>query len=59
MHHDEVLLYRLLARLRDDVPLEEELADLEWRGATPEFAGMCRELGDEGLAGRVAELSHA
>ena len=55
-HHDEALLYRLLARLRDDVPLEEELADLEWRGATAGFARICKELGDEALAGRVAAL---
>jgi 5'-3' exonuclease len=56
-HHDEALLYRLLARLRDDVPLAESLADLEWRGATAEFAVICREFGDEGLAGRFAGLS--
>jgi 5'-3' exonuclease len=55
-HHDEALLYRLLARLRDDVPLEEELADLEWRGATAEFAGICEELGDEGIAPRLAAV---
>lgn len=50
---DEAFHYRLLARLRDDVPLEEELADLEWRGAGPELPEVCRELGDEGLARRL------
>jgi 5'-3' exonuclease len=46
-------LYLRLATLRLDVPLEEELAALEWRGARPEFPGVCRELGDEGLLRRV------
>jgi 5'-3' exonuclease len=58
VHHDEALLYKRLARLRDDVPLEESLAGLEWRGATAGFARVCKSLGDEALAGRVAELSH-
>ena len=30
---DEALLYRKLATLRVDVPLEESLEDMEWRGA--------------------------
>ena len=50
----EALLYRHLATLRDDVPLREELADLEWRGAAPEFGDVCRELGDGKLAERGA-----
>jgi len=54
-HREEAFLYRRLATLRDDVPLEEELADLEWRGARAEFMEVCRELGDEGLAKRVTK----
>ncbi len=53
-HRDEALLYRRLARLRVDVPLEETLADLEWRGPTDDFRRVCRELGDAALADRVA-----
>ena len=43
---DEVELYRLLATLRYDVPLSEQLQDLQWRGAVrTEFHGLCDELG--------------
>ena len=52
-HREEALLYRGLATLRVDVPLEEELADLEWRGAAAELEEVCQGLGDEGLAERV------
>ena len=58
-HREEALLYRRLARLRDDVPLGEGLADLEWRGAGADFTEVCRELGDEALATRVAGLRRA
>ena len=54
-HRDDALLYRRLATLRDDVPLEEGLADLEWRGPREQFEELCRELGDEALARRVSE----
>lgn len=53
VNRQEALLYRRLARLRADVPLEEGLADLEWRGAGVEFEEVCRELGDEAFAKRV------
>ncbi len=52
-HRVEALLYRRLARLRDDVPIAESLADLEWRGARPELEEVCRELGDVELARRA------
>ena len=54
-HREEAFLYRRLATLRDDAPLEEGLADLEWRGAGEGLQELCRELGDEALAKRVAE----
>jgi 5'-3' exonuclease len=54
-HHEEALLYRRLATLREDVPLEEGLAELEWRGATADLEEVCRELGDEELPGRVTK----
>jgi 5'-3' exonuclease len=49
----DALLFLRLATLRLDVPLDEGVADLEWRGARPDFAALCRELGDDGLARRV------
>jgi len=54
-HREEALLYRRLATLRVDVPLEEGLADLEWRGAKPELREVCRDLGAEDVLRRVAE----
>jgi len=54
-HREEAFLYRRLATLRDDVPLEEGLADLQWRGARAELNEVCRELGDEGLLKRITE----
>jgi 5'-3' exonuclease len=50
-HHEEALLYRRLATLRLDVPLEEELSDLERRGVTVDFEAVCRELGEKGFSG--------
>ena len=45
---EAALLYRRLATLRLDVPLEEELDDLKWDGARREaLAEICAELGEE------------
>ena len=52
---DDAELFLRLATLRPDVPLEEDVADLEWRGARPGFAELCAALGDAGLARRVEE----
>jgi 5'-3' exonuclease len=51
---DEALLYRRLATLRTDVPLEESVDDLEWRGARrKELTSLCAELGDDELVARI------
>ena len=43
---DEAALYKRLATLRLDVPLAEELDDLEWRGVRrEEYLALCDELG--------------
>src|SRR5687767_6593075 len=44
---EEALLYRELATLRADVPLEEKLSDLKWQGAYPRLKKICHEMGDE------------
>jgi 5'-3' exonuclease len=50
---EEVVLYRELATLRRDVPLEEDLDALEWRGVPRDrFLDMCDRLGVRGLRNR-------
>lgn len=45
-HQEEVYLYRELTTLRLDVPLTEELEDLEWQGVPrAEFVVFCSEMG--------------
>ncbi len=56
-HHDVVRLYRQLATLRHDVPLQEQVADLEWRGAHPSLRTLCQEFGDRKLADRIPRWS--
>jgi 5'-3' exonuclease len=53
-HRREAALYKALATLRTDVPLAEDLADLEWRGArAKELFPLCTELGDPAFVDRV------
>lgn len=43
---DDALLYKRLATLREDVPLKESVADLEWRGADAEaLAAVAEKIG--------------
>jgi len=49
----DAMLYRRLATLRQDVPIEEKLDDLEWWGAHERLKEFCRELGDERIPERV------
>jgi 5'-3' exonuclease len=50
---DEALLYRRLATLRQDVPLKEEIADLEWKGAHEQLKQLCAELGSSKLPTQI------
>jgi len=52
-HRAEALLFRTLATLREDVPLPETLADLQWQGADARLKEVCHRLGDEKFPGRV------
>jgi 5'-3' exonuclease len=53
VHQEDALLYRRLATLRQDVPLQERIADLEWRGAHQRLKQLCGELGSDTLPERV------
>jgi 5'-3' exonuclease len=51
---EDAALYKRLATLRTDVPLEEKLDDLEWKGARrEELETLCREIADSEFASRV------
>jgi 5'-3' exonuclease len=57
-HRGEAALYRTLATLCADVPLEEDLAALEWRGAKRELlTDLCRALEFERFLDRVPRFS--
>lgn len=50
-------LYRTLATLRPDVPLEEKLDDLAWKGCVrADLEALCGEIGDDAVLGRVAAI---
>ncbi len=53
LHWSEAVLFRQLAVLRADVPIQERLSDLKWRGADPALRKLCLSLGDEKFAARV------
>jgi 5'-3' exonuclease len=52
-HKEDVFLYRKLATLRRDVPLEQTLDDLEWNGARDGFREICAQLGDNEMPDRI------
>jgi 5'-3' exonuclease len=52
-HREEALLYRQLATLRQDVPLQEKLSDLEWLGAYERLKDICQDMGDEQFPKRI------
>jgi hypothetical protein len=43
----------IVVTLREDVPLQETLADLQWQGADERLKEVCHRLGDEKLPGQV------
>src|SRR4029078_10407597 len=50
------LLFKDLATLRTDAPLFKDVDELEWRGATPEFAEVAEKIGSARLLTRVRKL---
>ena len=56
---EAALLYRRLATLRRDVPLQEGLAEVCWRGAPlADLSALCEDLNEPGVFERVRGLSH-
>jgi len=53
---EAALLFKTLAILRSDLPLFADVAQLEWKGATPAFPEWIERLGDNRLLSRVKEL---
>jgi len=57
-HRENALLFRRLATLRADVPLQERLDDLRWRGAAPNaLDGLTAAILDQSLQSRAAALA--
>jgi 5'-3' exonuclease len=55
-HREEAYLYRRLATLRTDAPIEDTLDDLRWRGARrSELTELCRQLGNLDFLERVPQ----
>jgi 5'-3' exonuclease len=52
---EDALLFRKLATLRKDVPLQEKLADLKWQGAWGRLKKICSDLGDEKIPNRISQ----
>lgn len=53
-HRAEAGLYRTLATLRTDAPLDERLDDLAWQGARRDtLEELCARMGDDGFPERV------
>jgi 5'-3' exonuclease len=52
-YQEQAILYRQLTTLRTDVPIKENLEDLEWRGARKEFKTFCNDLGIDFLIDQV------
>jgi len=51
---DDAILYRTLATLRTDVPIEESLDDLHWKGPNRlALEALCEELGERTLLDRI------
>ncbi len=53
----EALLYRRLATLRLDVPLQEGIQDLQWNGARRQLRELCAAMGDDSLPERIPRWS--
>lgn len=58
MHRQEAMLYRTLATLRADVPLSENLEQLEWKGAPrKKWVEWCEKVGASSLVSRPTRFA--
>jgi 5'-3' exonuclease len=55
-NREVALLFKDLATLRVDAPLFDDVEQLRWRGATPDFSSVAEKVGDSRLAKRVLSL---
>ena len=51
-HRDDAILFKTLATLRRDAPMDEAPEDLAWRGPGDAFEAFCENLGSPALAAR-------
>ena len=56
-HLEHALLFKHLATLRSDVPLFDDVEELRWSGAAPEFDKVAEAFGDARLLTRVRALA--
>jgi 5'-3' exonuclease len=52
-NRDQALLFKNLATLRTDAPLFSSVDELEWKGATPAFAGWPEKMDDKRIQARA------
>lgn len=53
------ILFKDLATLRPDAPLFEDVDELRWRGATPEFEAVAKKIGNQRLLTKVRKLERS
>jgi 5'-3' exonuclease len=54
-NRDQVLLFRVLATLRTDIPVFDSVDQLEWKGATADFAALAARLDSSVAKGKIRE----
>jgi 5'-3' exonuclease len=54
-NRDQALLFRVLATLRTDIPVFDSVDQLEWKGATADFAALAARLDSSVAKGKIRE----
>ena len=58
-NRQHAVLFKELATLRTDPPVISDTKELHWRGPTPEFADICRQIDAAQFASRAAALARS